>query len=42
MEKIANLFIKKITKIRLPSPHSAAINSEFTAAWEEGEERGYL
>ena len=29
--KITNLFKK--TKNRLPSPHSAAMNSEFTATW---------
>ena len=29
-------FFEKKTKIRLPSPHSAAMNSEFTAAWRGG------
>jgi len=32
MEKIANLFLKKIAKILLCSSHSAAINNEFTTA----------
>ena len=37
-KKITNLFLKKI---RHPSPHSAAMNSEFTAVWR-GEGLGYL
>ena len=39
-EKLLTFFEKK-AKIRLPSPHSAVMNSEFTAAWR-GEELGYL
>jgi len=33
LEKILLTFLKKVEKNRLPSPHLAAMNSEFTAAW---------
>ena len=33
MEEKILTFQKKIAKIPLPSPHLAAMNSEFTAAW---------
>ena len=36
MEKIVNIFDKKNAKITLPSSHSAAMNSEFMAAWGGG------
>ena len=34
-EKNTNL-LKKLQKIPLPSPHLAAMNSEFTTAWRGG------
>jgi len=40
-KKNTNLLNKKITKISHPSPHSAAMNSEFTVAWR-GLGWGYL
>jgi hypothetical protein len=43
MKKIANLFDKKIAKILLPSPHSAAMNNaEFMAARGRGTGFWYL